>query len=242
MPQPAWRWNYLRIRGEELPHNPPGSPTRELPPHTRRRDFDLTLSAEVYGTTSAYAEKRVPFRLPARENGNYLRIRGEEVGVDYSLAVFVELPPHTRRRGHGISHFEIHQPTTSAYAEKRASLVEVSTEAWNYLRIRGEEFPSYHGVRDYTELPPHTRRREVHIQKIGAPKGTTSAYAEKSYRKTTKKYCSGNYLRIRGEERSQLNIRFAPMELPLHTRRRGLLASHIEDSIGTTSAYAEKRR
>ena len=54
-----WRrgGNYLRIRGEEhlLPALKPC--VGELPPHTRRRDFDAVEDAIRQGTTSAYAEK-----------------------------------------------------------------------------------------------------------------------------------------------------------------------------------------
>ncbi|SQG56799.1 Uncharacterised protein [Corynebacterium ulcerans] len=50
----------------------------------------------------------------------------------------------------------------------------------------------------------------------------------------------GNYLRIRGEKAYQPHAYQQGLELPPHTRRKGLSATRIPTRAGTTSAYAEK--
>ena len=70
--------------------------------------------------------------------------------------------------------------------------------------------------------------------------GTTSAYAEKSSPWKNGVIIPRNYLRIRGEEVSPSTAKEALMELPPHTRRRVHAQPAVEDTMGTTSAYAEK--
>ena len=70
--------------------------------------------------------------------------------------------------------------TTSAYAEKSLSRQRKPPRHQNYLRIRGEELQRAGYTAEQTELPPHTRRREVVDELPALAPGTTSAYAEKS--------------------------------------------------------------
>ena len=111
--------NYLRIRGEEASFSYGCSTEKELPPHTRRREFLKPSTTPWNGTTSAYAEKRPSYLLVLGLGWNYLRIRGEEGAICFSPLFGWELPPHTRRRATLAARTYDLQGTTSAYAEKR---------------------------------------------------------------------------------------------------------------------------
>ena len=154
----------------------------ELPPHTRRRAREFSPRCEFPGTTSAYAEKRVEVDRCSSWSWNYLRIRGEEIRDLKTLATKSELPPHTRRRGQYLDIEIYHHGTTSAYAEKRMRKIGLFFLMRNYLRIRGEEVPSFSSIAASMELPPHTRRRVDVSPDGGSISRTTSAYAEKSRR------------------------------------------------------------
>ena len=154
--------NYLRIRGEESVQSYSGGQPLELPPHTRRRGSILYSRVNSSGTTSAYAEKSQEVDTTSTDDGNYLRIRGEEPRQRQYPPLERELPPHTRRRGGGYIITEHTNGTTSAYAEKSSSNSFSATSSRNYLRIRGEEGHKLPEPRPVAELPPHTRRRAVH--------------------------------------------------------------------------------
>ena len=113
--------NYLRIRGEEHCHDIISSDKWELPPHTRRRVNAIFHPFPLIGTTSAYAEKSKQSVIRITSCGNYLRIRGEELVHQFTTAVQLELPPHTRRRDHCFPSGVSKTGTTSAYAEKRSA-------------------------------------------------------------------------------------------------------------------------
>ena len=131
--------------------------------------------------------------------------------------------------------------TTSAYAEKSHQDSGTQHEAWNYLRIRGEEIRRLQLTPDRLELPPHTRRRvDITTRRISIF-GTTSAYAEKSRQGRESCHRRWNYLRIRGEEPNSCMMKHPPGELPPHTRRRVRSIRLSGFITGTTSAYAEKR-
>ena len=152
-----------------------------------------------------------------------------------------ELPPHTRRRGRRYSRPHTPAGTTSAYAEKSPRPVVCWAIIRNYLRIRGEEATRYWAMTVATELPPHTRRRELLKSSMCALARTTSAYAEKSAAIMRARNLIWNYLRIRGEEEWLETGNTPAGELPPHTRRRGALLHAMRRRRGTTSAYAEKR-
>ena len=78
-----------------------GTTTRELPPHTRRRDSAVVDRVDHEGITSAYAEKSESELGEDWLGRNYLRIRGEEDVFAGQAARHGELPPHTRRRAPG---------------------------------------------------------------------------------------------------------------------------------------------
>ena len=67
--------------------------------------------------------------------------------------------------------------------------------------------------------------------------GTTSAYAENTYRSQLWQRGPRNYLRVRGEYTN--NAAAAAMELPPRTRRIHMVAKLFLVHQGTTSAYAE---
>ena len=114
---PATLRNYLRVRGEYPPQQPPGQYKRELPPRTRRIPNSSASLTESSGTTSAYAEntpRRVDgFPLPR----NYLRVRGEYQPDFEEFGPLAELPPRTRRIRNDCGLFPRGFGTTSAYAE-----------------------------------------------------------------------------------------------------------------------------
>ena len=68
--------------------------------------------------------------------------------------------------------------------------------------MRGEEAGRPRSSFPRMELPPHARRREPAFAVDVDFAGITSACAEKSGRKRLNNRDCGNYLRMRGEERS----------------------------------------
>ena len=69
------------MRGEELISFHSGTSESELPPHARRRVVQRALPVWLRGITSACAEKRGVVLAQADTEGNYLRMRGEEVVI-----------------------------------------------------------------------------------------------------------------------------------------------------------------
>ncbi|AIT89769.1 Hypothetical protein Cul210932_1845 [Corynebacterium ulcerans] len=91
--------NYLRIRGEKNRASHRILQSLELPPHTRRKAHTYLINFALFGTTSAYAEKRTARLNPLSITRNYLRIRGEKLAMKNNSSACKELPPHTRRKG-----------------------------------------------------------------------------------------------------------------------------------------------
>ena len=110
--------NYLRVRGEyiwvwkpctlsrELPPRARRIPTVwlqnrhkkcELPPRARRIPGHGCCIAHNQGTTSACAENTQPPKAQRNSPWNYLRVRGEYVGLTQRLNIGEELPPRARR-------------------------------------------------------------------------------------------------------------------------------------------------
>ena len=113
------RWNYLRMRGEEVrPHNSVGR-QKELPPHARRRARICGVPSSIRGITSACAEKSNIGGHGTRLTWNYLRMRGEEDSDAGAAVIRRELPPHARRRVQLVGGRAYMLGITSACAEKR---------------------------------------------------------------------------------------------------------------------------
>ena len=138
-PPPKVTRNYLRMRGEE--HNAIGRQIggTELPPHARRRGDGFKATLGNAGITSACAEKRLCVRRVDERDRNYLRMRGEETSLTSKTTIAWELPPHARRRAGMSGRSRMHRGITSACAEKRGPLNDITTNRRNYLRMRGEE-------------------------------------------------------------------------------------------------------
>ena len=173
--------------------------TCELPPRARRipdRDHGFD---QMFGTTSACAEN-TPRRRPVTHHmGNYLRVRGEYSSISISLCAPRELPPRARRillktgdTGLGIG-------TTSACAENTRRPVYDWLSVWNYLRVRGEYYPTATRLYGAWELPPRARRIHTEAGKSHNRVGTTSACAENTYIGSIIYLTMRNYLRVRGE-------------------------------------------
>ena len=69
--------NYLRVRGEYRIKAERERKLAELPPRTRRIHNTGGLVMHCFGTTSAYAENTGMDMKSGKNNGNYLRVRGE---------------------------------------------------------------------------------------------------------------------------------------------------------------------
>ena len=113
---PCWG-NYLRVRGEYMTAVQAVGPAEELPPRTRRIQSTDSATTVAPGTTSACAENTFKRILMQYCKLNYLRVRGEYLGLIGSLYPPWELPPRAQRipvagpyKGH-------HLGTTSACAE-----------------------------------------------------------------------------------------------------------------------------
>ena len=90
--------------------------------------------------------------------GNYLRVRGEYALIDLSYERIEELPPRARRI-HPIGlHGNVPTGTTSACAENTHALLRIMQLYWNYLRVRGEYYPTATRLYGAWELPPRARR------------------------------------------------------------------------------------
>ena len=94
------------------------------------------------------------------------------------------------------------------------------------------------GLKDW-ELPPRTRRILRMCSTESPASGTTSAYAENTYRSQLWQRGPRNYLRVRGEYRVIRHNRRQWWELPPRTRRIHMVAKLFLVHQGTTSAYAE---
>ena len=227
------------MRGEYVCPKSQKRRSMELPPHARRIPSPLCFALSPPGTTSACAEN-TSVRNP-RNGGqwNYLRMRGEYLGVLLMVSTGVELPPHARRiplvppaQTHSVG-------TTSACAENTLLASLSSLLSWNYLRMRGEYHPRPRQNRGSKELPPHARRIRVFVLGGGCSLGTTSACAENTYRSVGGQCDSGNYLRMRGEYNTKKPKPRARKELPPHARRIHLCCLQCFFQLGTTSACAE---
>ena len=111
-----------------------------------------------HGTTSACAENTALECAPARDQQNYLRVRGE-----YQKVVDREI---------------LHIGTTSACAENTQANDCSVSKLRNYLRVRGEYGIRLGKCRGTGELPPRARRILAGPVKDFAGNGTTSACAE----------------------------------------------------------------
>ncbi|EEI64042.1 hypothetical protein HMPREF0293_0487 [Corynebacterium glucuronolyticum ATCC 51866] len=101
--------------------------------------MDEILTLDDLGNTSACAEKRQPRVISPKMIWKYLRMRGEELSVSRAMGVFVEIPPHARRRARVGGGITTTTGNTSACAEKRNSKITKVHIVWKYLRMRGEE-------------------------------------------------------------------------------------------------------
>ena len=70
-----------------------------------------------HGTTSACAENTALECAPARDQQNYLRVRGEYTGPVAGIDSDLELPPRARRIQAEMQKFDEEHGTTSACAE-----------------------------------------------------------------------------------------------------------------------------
>ena len=167
------------MRGEEGQVSLTSSPTRELPPHARRRAYADHRHRSTPGITSACAEKRYDYFYRNYGHWNYLRMRGEETAGRDSSARAWELPPHARRRVGVPSEFKQFHGITSACAEKSNPNRYRTLDRGNYLRMRGEEISTRAPRANREELPPHARRRALAWFIVQRVFGITSACAEK---------------------------------------------------------------
>ena len=193
----------------------------------------------IKGTTSACAENTARDSNVVRRSWNYLRVRGEYARPDSTHSLIAELPPRARR---------IHQPhagesdslgTTSACAENTLLVQEALPWSENYLRVRGEYRIRLMRFCRRSELPPRARRIQAASRTNNPATGTTSACAENTAAEGTKKRKKRNYLRVRGEYRSEALGVPPSRELPPRARRIRRLQTRFGSVIGTTSACAE---
>ena len=199
---------------------PPTTPTQsELPPRARRILLQAFLHVFPCGTTSACAENTLFPAAGQVKSRNYLRVRGE-----YAAAVADPV---------------LCSGTTSACAENTSHQFTGGSIRGNYLRVRGEYHLEVWMDQLGKELPPRARRiRRTSLLGV-ASVGTTSACAENTSRLSVLSSFSRNYLRVRGEYDSSLDIFAFPLELPPRARRIPATTGPGVGHTGTTSACAE---
>ena len=231
--------NYLRVRGEYKSGKTGIKTVPELPPRTRRILHDFDGQIPTPGTTSAYAENTVMRLYSDCKQRNYLRVRGEYYLPFQGHLGQMELPPRTRRIRTDNKVQPLFSGTTSAYAENTCWNSCSSARRWNYLRVRGEYSLFHVFCGPGWELPPRTRRILILCLGTRNIPGTTSAYAENTFRVGLVFLCAWNYLRVRGEYIAARLYKITYQELPPRTRRIPLFAFRDPRIRGTTSAYAE---
>ena len=150
-----------------------------------------------------------------------------------------ELPPRARRIHFGAGASLWLPGTTSACAENTADRVRSWARAGNYLRVRGEYSLPCDDRAFHWELPPRARRIRLVALKEGAEHGTTSACAENTSKSGRVVGAARNYLRVRGEYLSMVQLDHPLMELPPRARRIPNLNKQRRRRDGTTSACAE---
>ena len=166
-------------------------------------------------------------------------MRGEYLTNNRLTRINTELPPRARRilsRHEGI---RLEHGTTSACAENTNNQRRNHQKPRNYLRVRGEyvgapgnEFPNF-------ELPPRARRILRRLVSTLRVRGTTSACAENTRTQSFQSSIRWNYLRVRGEYKSNTLIFAKCEELPPRARRIHEKSLSVMVGIGTTSACAE---
>ena len=129
--------------------------------------------------------------------------------------------------------------TTSACAENTHRRRLEHQPNRNYLRVRGEYYYTMFIVCCQVELPPRARRIQREYGKIVRGVGTTSACAENTIFMGLSASARGNYLRVRGEYLSYVDIPYSVMELPPRARRIRYTTPSSTLCGGTTSACAE---
>ena len=153
-----------------------------------------------------------------------------------------ELPPRARRIPFGAAHSQVNRGTTSACAENTRRPVYDWLSVWNYLRVRGEYYPTATRLYGAWELPPRARRIHTEAGKSHNRVGTTSACAENTYIGSIIYLTMRNYLRVRGEYSCTRLSPGANRELPPRARRILDFAGFDRLVDGTTSACAENTR
>ena len=151
--------------------------------------------------------------------GNYLRVRGEYSEETLIDAAKRELPPRARRIHQADNHTRHLHGTTSACAENTAASFACIMAVWNYLRVRGEYYPTATRLYGAWELPPRARRIPGITPKHNPSTGTTSACAENTWVSWVPGRLSWNYLRVRGEYIVLFTIKTPHGELPPRARR-----------------------
>ena len=146
-------------------------------------------------------------------------MRGEYPGHPPISCARSELPPRARRIpccARSIVHVT---GTTSACAENTIVRTLVSAAARNYLRVRGEYRVCQISMGSSRELPPRARRIHLYHITILSHDGTTSACAENTFTRLTRRLSLRNYLRVRGEYIEGFHCVLLKWELPPRARR-----------------------
>ena len=163
---------------------------------------------------------------------------------EYSLRIpgsspCTELPPRARRIQLWQRGPRINGGTTSACAENTGNPAGKKTLSRNYLRVRGEYQADANRHFVTGELPPRARRIPLTPMCLRQQQGTTSACAENTVVDHRPRRPRGNYLRVRGEYRSNHFFHASVVELPPRARR--ILVYTFSHGLlqGTTSACAE---
>ena len=193
----------------------------------------------IFGTTSACAENTRGSVPTLRENGNYLRVRGEYYAPEGPTVFIEELPPRARRIPEVAADPRSLVGTTSACAENTSGGGVEPAGYRNYLRVRGEYFPLPYRIRLTMELPPRARRIPDRDHGFDEMFGTTSACAENTYCSLFYHQAQWNYLRVRGEYLTPLLTPQPYTELPPRARRILACERGFGCGSGTTSACAE---
>ena len=166
-------------------------------------------------------------------------MRGEYGEIRLRDIENLELPPRARRIRYISPARADWMGTTSACAENTRNRAPPASQHRNYLRVRGEYNRRRLSRKLLSELPPRARRIPLVSSRKTASRGTTSACAENTRRKSTPKRHNRNYLRVRGEYSPNPDPGWLSGELPPRARRIPGRVQWVSVKHGTTSACAE---
>ena len=131
---------------------------------------------------------------------------------------------------------------TPAYAGKSCRAVSLKPSSRDHPRVCGEKFALRNMMNVNQGSPPRMRGKEDTPGAVARCSGITPAYAGKSRRKTTDRFCSRDHPRMCGEKSQEVHVVTSFRGSPPRMRGKELHKALSCSSARITPACTEKRR